>query len=840
MIPTENVVRPANVLALHKLGFKVVPLGPNGKTPAMTWSTIYDVGWNEEGLSRKYELFNNIATCFGKSRLKDEQGRDLYLNCLDIDSEVVADSLRNYQDPSTGKQYSLIEELKRRTYVVQTRKPYGVHCYWFSHEENRPVTSADCKQGSEFEIKTNKSSGLCSLPPSRHRDAEDFHYNPVGQNTIIITDTLYSHLVKALGFSLKKSVNESGKSQSRFLYDASKYDIEIEIKEPKDIDGILEVVKSIYKKGYRNQVCLYLSGFLHKNKVGIESATEVIRRLTKDDEEKHSRFATLTDTYKKDRSAVSGYRALFDLILAITQDYASAKAVIAGIYSKIVKYKKAEDTKDIAYLLSQTIKAEYTFLTFNDTREIILYDSGRYVFNGERTIEIECSRLIPNVMTPVVKETIEMIKRTTPIDRKLFDKDIEWLSLQNCMVNLRTGESKPHSPSFLTMVQLPINFEPQVDCPAIKRFLDEILPSEIDRLSIIDYFSYCLWRDYPIHKALLEVGSGRNGKGTLNRILTALLGQENVSAVTLHDLDADKFMAANLYGKLVNIGPDLKSRVLSDTGMFKALTGNDEVEVQKKHLNSHKIRSFAKQIFATNQIPDTLDDTDAFFARWIIVNFVRQFLNEKADPHLIEKLTTPEELSGFFNLLMKNIPNILENGIRSSAKTIEETYQKYMASADPIRLFRETCIEKAPGLFVTKLEMYEAYTKWTLSKGLGVESIETFGRRMKQYGFKDSDRRKGKERFRVWDDVKLVDWRSVEEGQEVLHTAEEKTTPRDMVLYLFDKYLQDNRINSVSRSTFKMYLGNYGIDTGSAEMRISELVADGKLLVDESGDLKKA
>jgi putative DNA primase/helicase len=835
----ENVVRPATILTLHKIGFKVVPLGPDGKTPIIGWSPIYDVGWNQHELSQKFGLFNNIATCFGKSHLKDDEGRDLYLNCLDIDSAVAADSLRNYQDPSSGKRYSLIDELKSRTYVVQTRKPFGIHCYWFSHELNKPIASSDCKKGNEFEIKTDKASGLCSLPPSRHRDAEDFHYNLVGQNTIISTDALYGHLVTALGMCLSRPSNVSGKGQSRFLYDGAKYDVEIEIKESKDLDAIFEAMKPIYKKGYRNQVCLYLSGFLHKNKVAIESTKEIISRLAKDDEEKNLRFLTLTETYRKDRSAVNGYRALFNLVLAVGQDYAAAKALIAGIYSKIVRYKKADDTKDVAYLLSQTIKGEYTFLTLNDTREVLQYDNGRYVYNGERTIEIECSRLIPNVMTPIVKETIEMIRRTTPVDRKLFDKDIEWLSLQNCMVNLRTAETKPHSPSFLTLVQLPVKYDSEADWPANRRFLEEILPAEIDRLTLIDYSSYCLWRDFPIHKSLMEVGSGRNGKGTWNRVLAALLGQENVSAVTLHDLDANRFMAANLYGKLANIGPDLKSRVLADTGMFKALTGNDEVEVEKKHLNSFKMRNFAKMIFATNQIPDTLDDTDAFFARWIILNFTKQFLNENADPHLIEKLTTPEELSGLFNLLMKNIPNILANGIRSSAKTIEETYEKYMASADPIRLFREMCIEKAPGVFVTKLEMYEAYSKWTLSKSLGVESIETFGRRMKQYGFKDSDRRKGKERFRVWDDVKLIDWKAVEEGQEVLHTIEEEGTPKERVLNLFDKYLEESQVTSVARSTFKMYLGNYGIDVGSAEVLISELVTDGKLLVEESGDLKK-
>jgi hypothetical protein len=32
--------------------------------------------------------FKNVATCFGKTHLRDAEGRELYLNCLDIDSQM--------------------------------------------------------------------------------------------------------------------------------------------------------------------------------------------------------------------------------------------------------------------------------------------------------------------------------------------------------------------------------------------------------------------------------------------------------------------------------------------------------------------------------------------------------------------------------------------------------------------------------------------------------------------------------------------------------------------------------------------------------------------------------
>lgn len=45
--------------------------------------------WSEDTLRSKHHLFHNVATTFGKSHIKDEDGSDLYLNELDIDSDEV-------------------------------------------------------------------------------------------------------------------------------------------------------------------------------------------------------------------------------------------------------------------------------------------------------------------------------------------------------------------------------------------------------------------------------------------------------------------------------------------------------------------------------------------------------------------------------------------------------------------------------------------------------------------------------------------------------------------------------------------------------------------------------
>jgi len=47
-------------------------------------------------------------------------------------------------------------------------------------------------------------------------------------------------------------------------------------------------------------------------------------------------------------------------------------------------------------------------------------------------------------------------------------------------------------------------------------------------------------------------------------------------------LEADRFSAARLYGKLANICPDLPSDRLSSSAIFKAITGCDRITAEFK------------------------------------------------------------------------------------------------------------------------------------------------------------------------------------------------------------------------------------------------------------------
>ena len=424
---------------------------------------------------------------------------------------------------------------------------------------------------------------------------------------------------------------------------------------------------------------------------------------------------------------------------------------------------------------------KYHFKATTDTEELYYYDEpgGVYVKGGEWLIKRESVKFNPCITTSGVDQIIKHITWSNFIDRSDFDKDIEWLCCKNVMVNLKTGETAPHSPDFMTTVTIPHNYlnykTPCVPRPTkIMKFLYQVMSYE-NVETLLDFIAYCLWRAFPFHRWLLFNGSGRNGKGVTTNLITRLLGARNVSTETLHRLIETRFASAKLYGKMANIDADLSSQALKHTGILKKLTGGDSVPGEFKFKNPFEFVNYAKLIFSANTIPITPDETDAFFARLLIINFPNQFLGSKDNPNLIDELTTEEEISALLSLVIRRVPRVLKFGISYSAShSIEDNYLKYIRSSEPVRYFAETALrnDDAPSSYETKVLVYDAYCKFCDENNLPVESSYTFSRKLKKEGYFDIQIRIGgkkEPKIWVWRNIRLIDWKKIDdEDQQVL------------------------------------------------------------------------
>jgi putative DNA primase/helicase len=402
----------------------------------------------------------------------------------------------------------------------------------------------------------------------------------------------------------------------------------------------------------------------------------------------------------------------------------------------------------------------YQFRTMSDTKEIYYYDynKGIYTDGGEIIIESQAETMDSDVTTGIVNEVMNHIRRRTYTNRNEFDSGKpEVLNLQNGLLNIDTLEFKEHSPGHLSLVQSPVKYDPKAKCPNIQKFLSEVLHPQ-DIFTAMQVIGYCLYKTAEYEKAVMLVGPGANGKGVFIKIIEALVGIENTSHVTLQDLDMDRFASAGLYCKMVNTFADLKSQKLSSTGIFKTLVSGDSIRAQHKFCKPFSFRNYSTLIFSANKIPETDDKSYAYYRRWLILAFEKVFEDETKDVKLIEKLTTPEELSGLLNLALIALRQLRkDNGFKDVS--VEKVRKEYEEKSNTVKAFLDakcTIDLDAPEYYTLTTDLYNEYVIFCREKREKALDMSVFGKKLAEFDIEKQKRSYYGQRDYYYIGVKLL------------------------------------------------------------------------------------
>lgn len=348
-----------------------------------------------------------------------------------------------------------------------------------------------------------------------------------------------------------------------------------------------------------------------------------------------------------------------------------------------------------------------------------------------------------------------------------YDPDAEFggppekLVMKNGTLDLNTLElSEKPAPKDYQIIRVPLVYDPDAHCPAFEEFLKQVIPIEEDRRAVVEFFGYCLLKEYIYEIIMLLVGEGANGKTILLSVLKRFLGPENVTAVTPQQLDKSRFAAAQLHGKLADVAGDIPAQPLSNTGTIKMLSGGDLVYAEHKHRDPFNFLNYAKLIFSANQVPESWDTTTAFYRRFRIVEFPNQFAPQ--DPgyiprdKLINQLTTESELSGILNLALEGLKRLRNQGCLSGEPTQEDRRMDYIRRSNVAHYFFERFMShdvEAPQ--IAKRDLYNLYVRFSHALNKQPDSEEYFGRKLRRlvpYA-SDSRPREGDQRITVWNGI---------------------------------------------------------------------------------------
>lgn len=361
------------------------------------------------------------------------------------------------------------------------------------------------------------------------------------------------------------------------------------------------------------------------------------------------------------------------------------------------------------------------------------YTTGVWRPDGERIIRNRTAGLLGEQYRPAHASTVVDILGNRDPWLHSESLDTRFLNLPNGLLDWKTGTFHDHTPKVRSTIRLPVNWDPYAECPEILKWMGQVFPED-SREFIEEVIGYALYNGNPLHKAIMAFGRGRNGKGTFLRLLTALIGKENISSVSPQALDENRFMGAELYGKLANFAGDVDPRTFKATEMFKKMTGEDLITVERKHGQPFQYVSRAVMIAAFNRLPRTADTTEGFFSRWIIVPFTGYFPAGVADPKLMEKLTAPGELQGLLVLAVAGLRRLMARGKFELPEAVEQATGAFRRDADPIRAFLHEKTEGDYDGWMPRGDLLAGYQRWAETNGYKPMGAATFYERVAESG----------------------------------------------------------------------------------------------------------
>lgn len=282
----------------------------------------------------------------------------------------------------------------------------------------------------------------------------------------------------------------------------------------------------------------------------------------------------------------------------------------------------------------------------------------------------------------------------------------------------------------------------------------------VDLRTAVEAMAYTFYRDTPFEYFFKLFGYGSNGKSVFTGLLTKLHDPKNISNVSISSLLDNRFALSDLEFKDVNVDTELSNAVIKDTSILKKLTGGRKqpIRIERKNQKAYDTYLHAKLFFNANLIRQSSDQTTAYYRREVLISFPFTFEGKKDDPYLLQKLSSQEELSGIFNVLMNALRRILKNnGIHINEKTVEQRRLKSERVTDPVKVFKEEAIaeDSTADEWITKADLFSAYIKFCSKYKIAIKSIEAFGKDLVRLGLEDGKRTKANERKTCWLGVRL-------------------------------------------------------------------------------------
>lgn len=343
------------------------------------------------------------------------------------------------------------------------------------------------------------------------------------------------------------------------------------------------------------------------------------------------------------------------------------------------------------------------------------------------------------VKTGIVYDVLQALRHVALLSSRTIRKQPSWthrlpgeelpnpveiLPASNLLVHLPALVEGDHctlspTPRFFSPNSLGYSFDPNAPPPVEwLKFLDSLWPGDPESVaSLQEWFGYLLTPQTHLQKILMIIGPKRSGKGTIGRILRALVGPENVAAPTLSGL-AQNFGLAPLIGKTVALIADARLSGRADGQVIVerllSISGEDVQTFDRKHLSSWTGTLPTRFVLISNELPRLGDSSGALPSRMILLQLTHSFYGHE-DTTLTGRLLA--ERTSILRWAIDGWASLHARGRFLQASSGRELLEDLDALSSPISAWAEDRLRLDPEAATAIRDLFADWKTWCDESG---------------------------------------------------------------------------------------------------------------------------
>lgn len=425
-------------------------------------------------------------------------------------------------------------------------------------------------------------------------------------------------------------------------------------------------------------------------------------------------------------------------------------------------------TKPLYIVIANKLKKKYNLITMQDTDEIYIKNGNIYT-NNLGAFKNDLAKLIEfygKSITHMSNEVIKRIKYTTQFDRHKFCYDSGMINFHNGYYDVENDMFFPNDEynDKLFCYEIPHDYNPKFegDCKKFKSLLKDWL-GDNNNVKIDDIFEmmgYSMTMNVDMKTAFFIYGPTNTGKTQFQTILEYVIGHNNRSSIPLQRLEKNEFGSDGLEFKLLNMVGDMSKLSPNDTSTFKMLTGDDKwIPAELKGGKKYEFRNIIKIWYNGNKIVVLMENDEAFYGRWILINFPNQHpMNDENTIKRIGELLCDDknEIQAIIYECIKGVKRLYKRNY-FRYQIIKNTKHVWRHEAEPLYAFLYDNCKFDDEEMVVSRDFKRKYNKYLYNKKEKMISTKALNDQLEKFGIYQERHGTGNDRDYYYIGVKWKD-----------------------------------------------------------------------------------